>query len=333
MKTSPEGLKRKRKRDSTKWKAEIEKRKRLLGEAYLGFQTTKTDNSTKKLLCKERPARQQGPTCSSSHCRRSKLRHCEMFSEGDRKDLFNMFWSELDWHQKRVYILSSTEKVPTKVITSKQEVSYRSETLFYYLQRDGQKLKVCQKMFLQTLGVSQSQVFRWVKENRVSRKVNVNSAKPEQEGTRCAKMFLLGLPQMESHYCRRETSKTFLEPVFKSKAEVFRVYKTHCQDNNRPLVSQKKFASIVQELNIGIFQPKKDKCDTCCSYEAGNLNVEAWKAHISKKDEARKSKERDKKDSIEGLCHVIVVDVQAVKLSPMITASAMYYKTKLMVHN
>lgn len=55
--------------------------------------------------------------------------------------------------------------------------------------------------------------------------------------------------------------------------------------------------------------------------------------HIKRKEQARKEKETDKLSAIEGKCHVFTQDVQAVKLAPYLQASAIYYKTKLCVHN
>lgn len=216
-----------------------------MGETYLGYKKVETDLSVKRILCEKKPARELKPTCTSSTCRRSKERKCELFSEADRKQLFNQYWTSLDWQQKRVYVLSSVEKVPTKVTKSKQDVSRRTETLFYYLERNGLKLRVCQTMFLNTLGVGQNQVFRWVKGNRVTRKESDNSMKPEKEASRWARGFLNELPKMESHYCRRETTKMYLEPIFESKAKLFRVYQDFCTTNNHPTIAMKKFHHIV----------------------------------------------------------------------------------------
>lgn len=58
-----------------------------------------------------------------------------------------------------------------------------------------------------------------------------------------------------------------------------------------------------------------------------------WKSHLQKKDDARDAKATDKRGAAEGNCHVLVIDVQAVKIAPLLNASACYYKTKLVVHN
>lgn len=55
--------------------------------------------------------------------------------------------------------------------------------------------------------------------------------------------------------------------------------------------------------------------------------------HIKRKEQARNEKNTDKRLGIEGKCYVFTQDVQAVKLAPYLQASAIYYKTKLCVHN
>lgn len=48
---------------------------------------------------------------------------------------------------------------------------------------------------------------------------------------------------------------------------------------------------------------------------------------------ARKEKNSDKEAAQKGTIHVITADLQAVKLCPFLNASALYFKTKLAVHN
>lgn len=55
--------------------------------------------------------------------------------------------------------------------------------------------------------------------------------------------------------------------------------------------------------------------------------------HIARKEAARKEKMQDKEAAKRGEVHVITADLQAVKLCLHLTASALYFKTKLMVHN
>ena len=58
--------------------------------------------------------------------------------------------------------------------------------------------------------------------------------------------------------------------------------------------------------------PKKDLCDKCCAFKTGNLSEAEYEEHVNRKEEARQSKENDKKRGENGECHVITMDVQAV---------------------
>lgn len=105
-----------------------------------------------------------------------------------------------------------------------------------------------------------------------------------------------------------------------------------CNDNNYQAVSRTTFVKALKQENIAIHHPRKDQCDTCCSFKSGNISQTEYDDHILKKNEARQAKE----DAI-GLANnktaVITVDVQSVLLAPKLLASAAYYKLKLQCHN
>ena len=145
--------------------------------------------------------------------------------------------------------------------------------------------------------------------------------------------FLRSLPKLESHYCRSNNSKLFLEPVFDSLSALYNEYKR--QTSSDKYASIKLFRQIFESMNIGIYKPKKDQCDTCVGFEVGNVTEEEYNIHQHRKQQARAEKERDKDlgNLSERSTRVITVDLQAVLLSPKLNASALYYKTKLACHN
>ncbi len=52
-------------------------------------------------------------------------------------------------------------------------------------------------------------------------------------------LFLQGLDVMESHYCRRNSTKMYIAATFRSKAELFNEYQKYCLDNGYdPVVTQ-----------------------------------------------------------------------------------------------
>lgn len=137
---------------------------------------------------------------------------------------------------------------------------------------------------------------------------------------------------MPSHYCRSTSSKLYLEPVFQSISHVHSVYCRAAEEQNLRPFSRQIFTDEFHRLNIGLYQPKKDQCNTCCAFKAGNLSDEEWQHHLLQKEEARSEKATDKSSENEKTM-VLCMDLQALLLCPKLSASALYYKTKLAVHN
>ena len=115
--------------------------------------------------------------------------------------------------------------------------------------------------------------------------------------------------------------------------QLYRLYANYAASRNEPVASRRVFERVISEENVGLFHPKKDECDVCCAHKAGNLTEEQFKKHIESKNSARTEKNRDKEAAQKGIKHVLTADLQAVKLCPFLNASALYFKTKLAVHN
>lgn len=118
-----------------------------------------------------------------------------------------------------------------------------------------------------------------------------------------------------------------------SKYEVYRAYLKYCEDEKVKEKPYKcmRFNKIMDELKIKIFKPKKDQCDACVAHKSGNMSDDEWAQHCQRKDDTRKNKENDKKDS--DLKHVYTMNVQAVLICPRMQVFALYFRQKLTVHN
>ncbi|VDI73103.1 Hypothetical predicted protein [Mytilus galloprovincialis] len=193
-------------------------------------------------------------------------------------------------------------------------------------------------MFLSTLGIGEKMMYEWIlnSKNGIPHKSNVKRPAKQYDIDRkqYAKSFLERLPKLPSHYCRASSSKVYLEPVFQTISELHREYRKEAQKDESPVISRSLFHNILDELNISLFQPRKDQCDTCCGYEAGNINKVMYDQHIVKKEAARAEKNKDKEAALtKDDMKVISLDLQALLMCPLLKASAMYYKTKLSCHN
>ena len=155
-----------------------------------------------------------------------------------------------------------------------------------------------------------------------------------QEDKAFLSKWLEGLPVVPSHYCRNTPSyqnKRFLEPGT-TIANLHHEYRKAAEQGGHRSVCIKIFSETFHDLNYSVFIPRKDQCDICVSTKHGNTDEATYKAHIQAKNDAREEKAKDKDDE-SSKTSVWTVDVQAVLLCPKTRASAMYYKTKLQVHN
>lgn len=87
-------------------------------------------------------------------------------------------------------------------------------------------------------------------------------------------------------------------------------------------LSKSTFFIEFEHQNLSLYYPKKGRCDTCVQYETGNLPQEEWKEHMAQ-NRANNEKSNDKIDAMKGKCHVICMDLQAVKTCPVVNSSSM----------
>lgn len=345
--TENEVTKKNRKRIASpkEWLDNKNKELRQQGKSYMGWTRPKGGKGQRGAY---RGERKLGPPCTSPVCKKSKVRQCEKLTEESRKELFNLFWSTMTWDQRKVYVASLVKKNPKKRCTKVAgEISRRTDSFKYTIKSmKGETLEVCKKLFLSTFSLKEWAVRNWVGENLhgmcpARKTVGNRSAQADSEkNTSDAKKFLCDfldtLPKLPSHYCRQSTKKLYIEPIFGNNfTSVYREYVLKCREAVPSIKSLSRFTfhKVVAEKNIGFHIPKKDRCDTCISFETQNIDETEYFEHIKNKEMARAEKCSDKIRGENGECMVFTQDVQAVKMCPSLNASALYFKTKLCVHN
>lgn len=193
-------------------------------------------------------------------------------------------------------------------------------------------------MFLNTLNIGEWSVHNWV-ENTVANNTVPVSDRSSNRGQannfkkELLREFFQSLPKLESHYCRKSSSKLYLEPYWQSKSSLFNEYLKYTNDQNKSHLSASRYTfwEVFESLNLSLFHPKKDQCDTCCGHKAGNVSDTDYQLHLIRKTEAQSQKEKDKAINDTSVA-VFTMDLQAVLLCPYLKAS-FYYKMKLKVHN
>lgn len=264
---------------------------------------------------------------------------CYMISEEERTKLFEKFW-KYSWKEKRVYISTLTEKFTPKRARNRLEenVTRRTYSYKYFLELQGAgKIRVCKTMFCNTFSIPLRTIGDWILKNDVSDVKAVSEQvvpisikyRRKDDQANSLKAFFDALPKLESHYCRKSTSKLYLEPSWTTKSELYRFYKENWCKDLAPL-SITSFTNMFEDMNLSLFSPKKDECDVCVAFRTKNLDEEAYQIHLTKKQEARDEKTKDKSAEDN---KVFTMDMQSVLLCPKTNVSSQYFKTKLIVHN
>lgn len=343
------------------WDVNVHKRLRMIGKRYVGYKRVKVgDKVLVQRSEKEHEERKIGPMCNSKVCQANVKRKCTEITEDIRKRIFNKFWP-MTWKEKQIYICDHVQKceIQQKTIKDNSKKSRRSASYKYCLSPANGELKpVCKIMFLNTLGLKEWMVRNWVENDEpvsesgklVDQNVSEvedgndlpqltitgskrNKEKQVSEKKKVVSEWLDTLAVVPSHYCRKSSSKMYLEPLWDSKADLYRSFNEYCINNEKPAGTLTTFMEVFDEKNLSIFVPKKDQCDTCYAFRAGNISEQEYNNHIKEKDSARREKDMDKEKALKGEIHCLSADVESVKLTPMTKASAMYYKTKLCSHN
>lgn len=269
---------------------------------------------------------------------------CNEITEEERCKLFDLFW-QLSWNDKQKIVLSCyTQNMKQKDTTESQESSRRQFTYNYYLNIDNVKKHVCKTMFLNTFSLKEWMVHNWVKRgthllNQSSEEISTHQIErsslrlSNDDKLQFLRSFLVNLEKIESHYCRQSSSKLYVETIFESKADVYKAYKQYCTESDKIPLSSCIFSENFDKMNLAIYKPRKDQCDTCCMYKVGNITKEEYIEHTNKKDLAQNEKAADKIVAENCEADVYTMDVQAVKTVPKLNASALYFKQKLQVND
>ena len=90
-------------------------------------------------------------------CGTSLVKFCSQLAEEERKDTFDTFWIYLDWEQRKVYVIYLVEIVGVKrrTINSGTSTRHVSNTGKYFLWKGNERISVCKRMFLSTLGIGE----------------------------------------------------------------------------------------------------------------------------------------------------------------------------------
>ncbi|CAH2002220.1 unnamed protein product [Acanthoscelides obtectus] len=252
--------------------------------------------------------------CDCKITTKSSKIECRKLTQENREYIFNIFWNHMNWQERKIYIQSLVKIENLKRRRGATENNRKNYSLKYYLKVENKELRVCKKMFLNTMSMKESTVLNWTKSDKLEENEKRLNDKRKQSRSKmyggryeALNQFFDSLPKVESHYCRASSSKLYLEPMWASTNQLYGFYKHHhCPDRGDEPVSRTIFFKEFNKRNLSIYVPKKDLCDTCVAYDAKNLPEEEYDLHQVMKKEAREEKEKDKKSS----ASVFTMDLQ-----------------------
>ncbi|KAG4067983.1 hypothetical protein HA402_010669, partial [Bradysia odoriphaga] len=207
---------------------------------------------------------------------------------------------------------------------------------------NGDNVQVCRQFFLSTLGLKRDMVYGWL-ENTPRVMIQSKPPKPRKNRKRNIyqvarkmrlELFLQYLDKIDSHYCRLQSKKVYIAATFRSKADLYNEYKKYCLENGygQP-ASYFLLSEVFDKMNLALFRPRKDQCDTCVGFKSKQVSEAKYVLHVERQKRAKGEKKFDKEAALNFGRHVFTGDTQAVKLSPDVNATAIYYKTRLQLHN
>lgn len=218
--------KRKRSRwnkpDPSKWSRNVEKSKKYACLPY----------KTKKVI---RP----GKTPQPVNCQSCKFKCTEVFTEEDRVNTCKMFWNLSDYKRQKDFILRHVDsKVPARPGANVQPNKRRKCSRSFYFFKNETKRRVCQKFFEKTLNISNGPINKaflgapegvFVADDNRGRRSPHNKTKDEDVAF--VKRHIEMFPTMESHYCRKNSQRRYLDAKL-SIAKMYFLYKEFCKEHN-----------------------------------------------------------------------------------------------------
>lgn len=348
---------RKRIRNPSCWEKNVRKKNRNEGKEYIN---TKGETVSEKKVQKV-------------DCRKCYFKCDQKFNLEERQLIFQSYWETSSFERQRDFINQNVHRVKVQNRKKKKimmkpltgdllaengtprppeekdetENCRRRNTYQYFLPKDNVLIRTCKKFFLATLDIKEKPVFNSKNnENELSgiakrdgRGRHPSHRKTSDEALEIIRNHINSFPQMESHYCRQNSKKKYLDSNLNLK-KMFDLYLEFCEEKKKVPVKIHVYREVFnKEFNLGFHKPKKDSCLTCEKYrnmevEKKELYQEEFNRHQENKNLARQAKQADKEKAMEDASlKCFTMDLQAVLYSPCSNVSNFYYSRKMATYN
>lgn len=270
-------------------------------------------------------------TCS---CRNA----CKHVSAEDRSAIFKQFWGMKNWQAQSNFIAQTVTLSTPKI--SRVLNSRKKNTRTYLMSGK----KVCQLVYLRTLGISQKRVdFCLNKKSRncmcsPDKRGNSTPNRTSDGKISNVKAFLDVIPKYESHYT---TTKKKYFPAHLTKKKLYDMYTQQILLIDK--VSFPIFCKVMVQYDVSIYRPKADSCQRCDAFnvklkcvqeEERSEMIKILNNHQNRAAAVRldlRNATKDAKTNTNLL--VFTFDMQKTQPLPAINTSVAFYKRQLWIYN
>lgn len=320
---------RKRIRHVSEWKSNVRKEKRARGEGYLSARNKIVPPKVIKNL---------------KDCTKCMHKCDSLISKDERKEIFSEFYKLNDLAKKMFLTANCMVCVPLRRRSGKNEDNSRKKVSFkYFFTIKERKIQVCKQFFLGTLAISQKTVYCALQRRNSTTNTPQGSIqgkhtkrKVPEEMLQQVKNHINSFARVESHYCRADSRKEYLESGL-TITKMYELYSKKMDEENLPAVKSSFYRNVFcEQFNLSFHKPKKDRCEICeldkletAEGRQDSHNVR-YLIHIRQKEAARNERNRDRESKNKA---VVTFDMENVLSCPKAEVSSFYYLSKLSVYN
>jgi hypothetical protein len=213
------------------------------------------------------PPIKQKPYCDKNSCRQ---KNCQKFSYEKLQEIHETVRCYDTKLARNAFIRGNVERYDVKERKPSKKMKSRMSSYHYHLTltlEDGvqRKYEVCKKTFLAVTGFRE----KIVRENAVDQGIpgRRRRGKYGRRGSSDADHqfmvnFFNEIEKAPSHYCRKNSSKIYLEPLIKKKKQLYKLYRQATADSDAGVhvnpVSITAFYRYFKSQNYSLVKPKKD---------------------------------------------------------------------------
>lgn len=267
-------------------------------------------------------------------CNNCFLRCNDKITEAQRKDIFEQFWKLTDSEKKQFYSKNVLE-FPCK---NGGLAGRRQLTREYTFKVNNQTYRVCSVFFLSTLDISERRINYFLKAARAKTSSQYGEHRGKHSKNRLnpgriheMSSHIESFPAVESHYCRAESKKKFLDPHL----NISKMYRLYQQSNSDCPVSSQTYRRAFSKMNLSFHQLKKDQCEICYNGYKGHLTEEKQKefeAHRRDITVLSTIKQNDLK-LIDENTVVAAADMANIFVTPKCEIGSVFYKNRIINFN